>query len=94
MPFSPGPILTKLGTKLSINSGFMNPENYDDCSYNPDFIIYKKRCPYVSILVSVAHFSATAWSIWTMLGRKVGTVSAFISSKNQDDQSHTTDSIL
>ena len=46
---------------------------------------HKRSCPYVSIFLSVTHFSATAWLNWTMLGRKVGSVSTFMNPENQDD---------
>ena len=44
---------------------------------------YKKSCLYVPIFLSVAHFSATAWPIWTKPGRKVGNVSGFINKKSR-----------
>ena len=55
---------------------------------------HKKSCLYVFIFLSVAHFSANACPIWTMLGRKMGTISAFVNPENQDIQSHSTNSIL
>ena len=79
--------LTKVGTNMSIDNGSMNHENYDEQSYGPDTRL-KRSCLYVSIFLSVTHFSATPWPIWTKLGRKVGTVSAFMNPENQDEQSH------
>ena len=65
-----GPILTKLGMKMNIDSGFMN-QKITMISHIVWIPYYKKSCPNVSIFLSVAHFSATAWPIWTMLGRKM-----------------------
>ena len=68
---------------------FMNLENHDDRSHGPDSIpCCKKGCPYVSIFLSVTYFSATAWPISTIPGRKVGTVSAFMNPGNQGDLPH------
>ena len=78
-----GSILTKVGTKVGTDNGFLNPEDQDDRSHGPDSIYYNKKCcPYVSIFFSLAYFSATALSIWTNPDRKVGTVNAFINPEN------------
>ena len=66
-----GPILTRVG-------GSTNLKNQDDRSLASS---YKKSCSYVTIFLSVAHFSATAWPIWTKPGRKVVNVSGFINVK-------------
>ena len=44
--------------------------------------------------ISNAFLLATAGSILTKVGTKVGTDSGFMNHKNQDDRSHNSDSIL
>ena len=85
-----GPILMRVGVWLDTLCRSTNLKNQDDRSLASS---YKKSCPYVTIILSVAHFSATAWLIWTKPGRKVITISAFINPGNQDDRSHGPDYI-
>ena len=74
-----GPILTKVGTKRSIDSGFINPErNKDPVIWSGSHIIKGAvRMCLISILSPISQQPLELTNC-TNPGRKVGTVSAFI----------------
>ena len=75
-------------------SGVINVKNQDNRSHSTDFtcIIKKLFCEFSH--ASVANFSKTARQISSKPVRKVDTLTGFINLENEDEQSHSVDSIL